>query len=83
MYNHLSITDQRLLEGDKVLFLIKVVELKDTCELGSHLKVEAQPNSLMTAWTIIKKACKWIDESGLMGPILRETKPQVLTMNSK
>jgi hypothetical protein len=49
--------DQRLLDGDKVLLFLKVVDSKDWHKkLGSLLEDETQPNGLVADWATMKKA---------------------------
>jgi hypothetical protein len=57
MYDRLPSADQRLLNGDKVMLFLKVVDAKDRRELGSLLKDETQPNGLMEDWATVKRAC--------------------------
>jgi hypothetical protein len=61
MYNRLPSADQRFLDGDKVLLFLKAVDTKDQLELGSLLEDETQPNSIVSDWTTVKKACNRLD----------------------
>jgi hypothetical protein len=62
MYDRLPGTDQRLLDGDKVLLFLKAVDAKDRRELGSLLEDEKQPNGLVTDWATVKRACNRLDK---------------------
>ena len=61
-YNRLPSVDQRVLDGDKVLLFLKVVDTKDRRELGSFLEDETQPNGLVVDWASVKKACSCLDK---------------------
>ena len=61
-YNRLPSVDQRVLDGDKVLLFLKVVDAKDQRELGSFLEDETQPNGLVADWAVVKKACSRLDK---------------------
>jgi hypothetical protein len=62
MYDQLPSTDQQLLDGDRVLLLLKAVDAKDRRELGSFLEDEKQPNGLVTDWATVKRACNRLDK---------------------
>jgi hypothetical protein len=62
MYDRLPSTDQRLLDGEKVLLFLKAVDVKDRRELGSLLEDEMQPNGPMADWAVVKKACNRLDK---------------------
>ena len=74
MFNHLPTTDQRLLEEDKSLYFLKVVDMKDRRELGTLLKDDTQANGLVTYWIAVKRVCsrlnkrrQWVDDTDLAG----------------
>jgi hypothetical protein len=62
MFDRLPSADQRLLDGDKVLLLLKAVDAKDRRELGSLLEDETQPNGLVANWAAMKKACNRLNK---------------------
>jgi hypothetical protein len=62
MYDRLPSTDQRLLDGEKVLLFLKAVDAKDRRELGSLLEDEKQPNGLVADWATVKRACNRLDK---------------------
>jgi hypothetical protein len=44
-YNRLLSADQRVLDGDKVLLFLKMVDIKDRRELGSLLEARAEKSN--------------------------------------
>ena len=86
MFNHLPTTDQRLLEEDKSLYFLKVVDMKDRRELGTLLEDDTQANGLVADWTTVKRACnrldkrrQWVDNTDLAGPSMEKTRqPKVV-----
>ena len=47
MFGRLPATDQVLLEEDKTLYFLKVVDIKDRRELGTLLEHDTQANGLV------------------------------------
>ena len=81
MYNRLLSTEQMLVEGDKNLYFLKVVYVKDRWELGSLLEDKTQTNSLIMHWVAIRRACnrfdkhcRWLDDSDMTRPIVQRRK---------
>ena len=77
-------------EGDKVLYFLKAMDVKDRRELGSLLEDETQPNGLITDWVVVRKACdrfnnwrRWLDDSDMAGPIVQRRKALIATEMAK
>ena len=78
------------LEGDKVLYFLKAIDMNDRWELGSLLEDETQPNGLITNWVVVRKACdqfdnrrRWLDDSDMAGPVVRRRKALIATEMTK
>ena len=90
MYNRLSSTDHIFLQGDKVLYFLKAVDMKDRRELGSLLEDETQPNGLIMDWVEVRrvcdrfdKRCRWLDDSDMVRSIVQRGKVSIATEMSK
>ena len=90
MYNRLPSTDQMFLEGDKVLYFLKAIDMNDRWELGSLLEDETQSNGLIADWVAVRRACdrfdkrrRWLDDSDMEGPIVQGWKAPIATEMSK
>ena len=90
MYNRLPSTDQMFLEGDKVLYFLKAIDMNDRWELGSLLEDETQSNGLIADWVAVRRACdrfdkrrRWLDDSDMEGPIVQGWKAPIATEVSK
>ena len=62
MFNRLPSADQVVLEEDKSVYVLKVVEMKDRKELGTLLEDDTQTNGLEADWVAVKQACNKIDK---------------------
>ena len=75
MFSHLPATNQVLLEEDKTLYFMKVVDMKDRRELGTLLEDDTQANGLVADWVAVKRACnrldkccQWVNDTDLARP---------------
>ena len=66
------------LEGDKVLYFLKAIDMNDRWERGSLLEDEMQSNGLIADWVAVRRACerfdkrhRWLDDFDVVGSIVQ------------
>ena len=82
MFNRLPATNQVLLEEDKTLYFLKVVDMKDRRELGTLLEDDTQVNGLVADWAAVKRVCnkidrrhQWLEDIDLVRSNIEKTRP--------